>query len=140
MTKGFTDGMNPSAFDNNNHQWIYRRIHSVGISYIHRQISDGLSSSAFYHNYRWIYWRIYSVGISITNRQSYRWKVVVSKWPYHRWNKNPSVYFNGKLFFWHTKSVGKWFFCFSNQYSDGMGYHRWKERRRTYSVGNNVNK
>jgi len=40
ITKGFTDGINPLAFDSSCHiqQRIYRRIYSVGISYTHRQL------------------------------------------------------------------------------------------------------
>jgi len=59
ITKGFTDGINPSA--------IYRRIYSVGISYTYRQI--------------------------------YQRDVAVDKSRYHRWNKNPSVYFKQESFF-----------------------------------------
>ena len=63
---------------------------------------------------------------------------------YHRGNNNPSVLLKRKFFFWRAnsvcKTVGKWFFCFANWYSDGMGNHRRKVSRRTYSVGNLVGK
>jgi hypothetical protein len=38
------------------------------------------------------------------------------------------------------KTIGKWFFCFSDQYSDGMGNHQRRERRLTESVGEDVGK
>ena len=54
-------------------------------------------------------------------------------------------YWSGKFFlFWRAnsvyKTVGKWFFCFADRYSHGMGNHRRKVSRRTYSVGNLVGK
>ena len=89
-----TDGINPSVFNSSCQQYrrIYRRIYSVGISYTHGRI----------------YQRIFSVGQS----------------QYHRRNENPSVYFKREsLFFWRAnfvcKTIGKWFFCFSDGQSDG---------------------
>ena len=40
ITKGFTDGLNPLAFDSSCHihRRIYRRIYSVGISYTYLQL------------------------------------------------------------------------------------------------------
>ena len=69
ITKGFTDGLNPSAFD----------------------------SSC--HNYRRIYRQIYSVGISNTHRQIYRRYVAIDKSRYHRRNKIRRYISSGKLFF-----------------------------------------
>jgi hypothetical protein len=115
LTDSFTDGLNPSAFD----------------------------SSC--HTYRRIYRRIYSVGISNTHRQIYRRYVAVGKSRYHWRNKNPSVYFKRETFFLLAnsvcKTIGKWFFCFSDRYSDGMGNHRWRESRGLNpSVKTSVNK
>jgi hypothetical protein len=127
--------MNPSVFDNSIHRHIYRRIYSVGISNTHRQIYRQTESVGIWHNYRWIYRRIYSVGISNTHRQLYRRYVSVDKSRYHRRMKIHRYISSGKLFFWRTnsvcKTIGKWFFCVSDRYSDGMGNHQQRESRRT---------
>jgi hypothetical protein len=51
---------------------------------------------------------------------------------------------SGNLFFWRansvSKTIGKWFFCFSDRYSDGRGNHRREESRRMLSVGDDVSK
>ena len=66
--------------------------------------------------------------------QFYRRKYSVGVWlPVHRWfiyrrlhrrNKNPSVYFKRETFFLSEnsvcKTIGKWFFCVSDRYSDRM--------------------
>ena len=128
ITKGFTDGMNPSVFD----------------SSIHR-FTDVMNPSAFdssCHTYRRIYRRIYSIGISNTHRQIYRRYVSVGQSRYHRRNKNPLVYFKRETFFWRAndvcKTIGKWFFCFSDPYSNGMENHRRRESWRNGSVGEDV--
>jgi len=59
---------------------------------ITKGFTDEINPSAIY---RWIY----SVGISYTHRQIYRRDVAVDKSRYHRWNKNPSVYFKRESFF-----------------------------------------
>ena len=146
LTDSFTDGLNPSAFDSSCHNYrrIYRRIYSVGISNTHRLIYRRTESVGIWHTYRWIYRRIYSFGISNTHRKIYRRYISVGKSRYHRRNKNPSVYFKRKTFFWRAnsvcKTIRKWFFCFSDRYSDGRGNHRRKKSRRTYSVGDYVGK
>jgi len=99
ITKGFTDGMNPSVFDRSIHRRISRRIYSVGISNTHRLIYRRTESVGIWHTYRWIYRRIYSVGISNTHRKIYRRYISVGQSRYHRRNKNPSVYFKRKTFF-----------------------------------------
>ena len=85
ITKGFTDGMNPSVFD----------------SSIHR-FTDVMNPSAFdssCHTYRRIYRRIYLIGISNTHRQIYQRYVSVGQSRYHRRNKNPLVYFKRETVF-----------------------------------------
>ena len=83
ITKGFTDGMNPSVFDRSIHRRISRRIYSVGISNTHRLIYRRTESVGIWHTYRWIYRRYISVGKS----------------RYHRRNKNLSLYFKRESFF-----------------------------------------
>jgi hypothetical protein len=101
-------------------------------------ITDEMNPSAFdnsCHYYRRLYKRMYSVGILNTHRQIYRWYIAVGKSWYHRQNKNPSVYFKRETFFWCAnsvcKTIDKWFFCFSDWYSDGTGNHQRRESRRT---------
>ena len=130
ITKGFTDGMNPSAFDSTftdafTDGYIRSVFHTLTDNF-----TDRLNPSAFdssFHNYRRLYRWIYSVGISNTH-QLYQQYLAVGKSRYHRRNKIRRYISSGKLFFWRANSVcitiGKWFFCFSDRYSDGMGNHR----------------
>jgi hypothetical protein len=138
ITKGFTNEMNPSVFDSTfTDAFTNGYIRSVFHTLTDR-ITDGLKPSAFdnsCHNYRRLDRRIYSVGISNTHRQIYRRYVAVGQSWYHWRNKIRRYISSGKLFFWRSnfvcKTIGKWFFCFFDRYSDGMGNHRWRESRRT---------
>ena len=99
---GFTDIMNPSAFDSTftdafTNGYIRSVFHTLTDSF-----TDTMNLSAFdssYHNYQWIYRRIYSVGISNTHWQLYRRYVAVGKSRYHRRNKIRRYISSRKLFF-----------------------------------------
>jgi hypothetical protein len=89
LTDSFPDGLNPSAFDSSCHTywWIYRRIYSVGMSYIHRQF------------YRWIV----AVGQSWYHQQNKNPSVYFKRETFF-WHANSIC-----------KTIGKWFFCFSDR-------------------------
>jgi len=132
-----TDEMNPSAFDSTfTNAFTDGYIRSVFHTLIDK-ITDKLNPSAFdssCHYYRRLYRRMYSVGISNTHWQIYRQYIAVGKSWYHR-RIFMTVYFKRENFFWCAnsvcKTIGKWFFCFSDRYSDGMRNHRRRESWRT---------
>ena len=58
--------------------------------------------------------------------------------------KSVGIFQAGNFFFWRAnfvcKAIDKWFFCVFDWYSDGMWNYRWKESRRTYFIGEDIDK
>ena len=146
ITEGFTDGIYPSAFDSSchSHQWIYRRIYSVSIRDSPTTLSTDLSCWSFTvpatTTNEFTDEDLRSVFQIFTNNFTDGFKPSVC----HTITdglKSVGIFQAGKYFFWCAisvcKTIGK-FFYFSDRYSDGIWYYRWKESRRSFSVGDDV--
>jgi hypothetical protein len=148
ITEGFTDGIYPSAFDSSCHShWrIYRRIYSVGIIHSLKNLPTDLI-----HRYLTVPTTMTDECIGGYLRSVFQTltdKFTDGMYPSicHTITDgiNPSVYFKQETFFLRAifvcKTIGKCFFYFSDRYSDGRWYYRWKESRRMYSIGDDVGK
>ena len=149
ITKGFTDGIYPSAFDSSCHRhWrIYRQIYLVGIT----DSPTTLSTDLFH--------RHFTVPTTITDEFTDGYLRLVFQTLTEKFTDgmnpsvchtitdgiNPMVYFKRESFFWCAifvyKTIGKCFFYFSDRYSDGLWYY-WQKKAdgRISSVMTSVNK
>ena len=149
ITEGFTDRIYSSAFDSSchSHRWIYRRIYSVGIrdspttlpmDLIRRYFTVPATTTDEFTD-----GDLRSVFQTFTDNFTDGFKPSVC----HTITdglKSIGIFQAGNFFFLRAisvcKTIDKYFFYFSDRYSDGLGYYRWKESRRPYSIGEDVGK
>jgi len=146
ITEGFTDEIYPSTFHSNchNHQWIYRRIYSVGIIHSPTTLLTDVISRSF------------TVPATMTDECTngylrsvfqiftYRQFESVGMSHYHWRTKSIGVFQARNLFFGaqfpSVKPSANCFFNFPDRYSDELWYYWRKESRWTHFIGEDVSK